>query len=90
VVVLVCLACYEEFKDDDAKVAYDAEQYLRANAEGESQVKHPEDIPIACAFVQKFGGGMKGQYIADLAKFVALCVPANRKVEASKSDAFKN
>ena len=57
---------------------------------GESQVKHPEDIPIACAFVQKFGGGKEGQYIADLAKFVALCVPANRKVEASKLDAFVN
>ena len=57
---------------------------------GESQVKHPEDIPIACAFVQKFGGGREGQYIADLAKFVALCVPANRKIEASKLDAFVN
>ena len=47
-----------------------------------------KNIPIAGAFVQKFGGGLEGHYIADLAKFVTLCVPANRKVEASKLDAF--
>ena len=53
-------------------------------------MKHPEDIPIACAFVQKFGGGKEGQYIANLAKFVALCATANRKIEASKLNAFVN
>ena len=40
-----------------------------------------------CPKVRRWRGG---QYVADLAKFVALCVPENRKVEASKLDAFVN
>lgn len=55
---------------------------------GQSQVKNPEDIPRACAFVQLYGGGKKGQYIKDLAKFVALCVPAQRTIESTKLTAF--
>ena len=55
---------------------------------GQSQVKNPDDIPRACAFVQLYGGGKHGQYIKDLAKFVALCVSAQRTIESTKLSAF--
>ena len=84
----LCLECNnvaaEMMGADDGDVDYQHVEEIVA----QSQVKNPDDIPRACAFVQLYGGGSRGQYIKDLAKFVALCVPAQRTIESNKLSAF--
>lgn len=52
--------------------------------------KHPEDVAKLCSFVQLYGGGTRGQYLADLTQFASMCVPSNRTLSADMMQKIVN
>ena len=54
----------------------------------QSESPNKEDVPHVCAFVQKYGGGVKGQFVEEISDFTRVVVPADREVEGSYLNAF--